>query len=568
MMDGTHIVWIMGALLLTLGGTAQAALPEDLPEAEKPLANTVDPWGLAFSDQLARFQSCFAARPDAPFVLGLTHDLVKIWPTKYWFRGETFLAGAAPGRAGRELWAAAGETVSFQVAALPRLGAAEATYRLRVEAAEGLTVTVFREHFVKTCPRAAYPRYNTDRWPDPLVPAEEGTVGGTEAGVFWVDVNVPTSFTVRQSLLRVALTNGVEEAACELTLRVVPGLDLRPKDFPLVAWFWQNRGPWALSEDQFLGLCAMLLQHHFVPLNALANVFDPKDPSRFEARHQALAGWGQTLFDLGSPGQAGFDQLYARIKDQGWLEQCLLYSNADEPDPDTFREKNIPFCQEIHRKYPGLRVYLASDGQVDLEQGCDLWMTDLSASRYDPAADGRRAAPELWHYYCHLPVRWQMRAPLTRAPNMQIDNDALEHRLALWLSAHLGAKGVFIWAGNAWDLKADFWENPELTADLAGFPYAGIHNGNGYLVYPPREPGGPVLPSLRLKVLRDGLEDLALLRTAAARLDQFDEATQQRLKVLLDPTPGVFVHAHYFDHRPEALLERREAILQVLAEGA
>lgn len=567
MMDCPHIIWIAGALGLTLGSAAQAAWPEDLPEAEKPLANTVDPWGLAFSDQLARFQSYFAARPDAPFALGLTHDLVKIWPTKYWFRGETFLAGVARARADRELWAAAGETVSFQAVALPRLGAAEATYRLRVEAPAGLAVTVFREHFVQTCPDAAYPRFNTDRWPDPLVPAEEVTVGGTEAGVFWVDVTVPADFAVRQSSLRVSLTDGAEEAACELTLRVVPGLDLRPKDYPLVAWFWQNRGPWELSEEQFLGMCEMLLQHHFVPLNALANVFDPHDPTRFEARHKALADWGQRLFDLGSPGQAGFDQLYARIKDQGWIEQCLLYSNEDEPDPDTFRTKNIPFCQEIHRKYPGLRVYLASDGQADMEQGCDLWMTDLSASRYDPAADGRRAAPELWHYYCHLPVRWQMRAPLSRAPNMQIDNDALEHRLALWVSAHLGAKGVFIWAGNAWDMAADFWEKPVLKTEPSGFPYAGIHNGNGYLVYPPREPGGPVQPSLRLKVLRDGLEDLALLRATAARLDQFDEASQQQLKALLDPTPGVFVHAHYFDHQPEALLGRREAILKVLAEG-
>jgi hypothetical protein len=160
-----------------------------------------------------------------------------------------------------------------------------------------------------------------------------------------------------------------------------------------------------------------------------------------------------------------------------------------------------------------------------------------------------------------------MRAPLVRAPNMQIDNDALEHRLALWMSAHFGARGVFIWAGNAWDMAADFWENPVLASKPSPFPYAGIHNGNGYVVYPPLEPGGAVLPSLRLKVLRDALEDLALFRAAGEQLPELKRPTQTRLKELLDPTPEVFVHPHYFDHRPETLLHHREAVLRLLAEG-
>jgi len=253
------------------------------------------------------------------------------------------------------------------------------------------------------------------------------------------------------------------------------------------------------------------------------------------------------------------------VKAQGWLDQCLIYSNVDEPSAEDFQAQNVPFLQEVHRKYPGLRVYLASDGHPQMAQGCDIWMTDLSASGYEATVQRLQKAPELWHYYCHLPIHWQMRAPLVHAPNMQIDNEALEHRLALWMSAHLGARGVFIWAGNAWDLAADFWENPVLASTPATFPYAGIHNGNGYLVYPPRVPGGAVLPSLRLKILRDGLEDLALFRAVEERLPQLDEAARAEWKQWLDPTPGVFVHPHYFDRRPEALRGHREAVLQRLA---
>ena len=75
--------------LLCLAAPAPAKYPDDLPEAEKALAGTVDPWGLPFSDSLRRFGERFAARPEALFALGLTHSLVKVWPNKYWFRGQS-----------------------------------------------------------------------------------------------------------------------------------------------------------------------------------------------------------------------------------------------------------------------------------------------------------------------------------------------------------------------------------------------------------------------------------------------------------------------------------------------
>ncbi|MCX5660357.1 MAG: hypothetical protein NTW19_11630, partial [Planctomycetota bacterium] len=141
---------------------------KDYPEAERKLADTVDPWGLAFSDQMARFQSHFAsgaaattpantpatASPD--FVAGFTHNLVKVFPNKYWFRGEIVAPGAlgapvAP-RAMKPLWAATGSTASFQVAVLPRAGAADGAYTVRVRAEGAGPTTVWREEFVDTGP--------------------------------------------------------------------------------------------------------------------------------------------------------------------------------------------------------------------------------------------------------------------------------------------------------------------------------------------------------------------------------------------------------------------------------
>jgi len=95
-----------------------------------------------------------------------------------------------------------------------------------------------------------------------------------------------------------------------------------------------------------------------------------------------------------------------------------------------------------------------------------------------------------------------------------------------------------------------------------------VHNGNNYRVYPPQESGGPVLPSVRLKVLRAGMEDLALFRAAKQALadGRVRGARAKALEELLDPVPAVFVHPHYWDRLPETLLGRREAILKMLAE--
>jgi len=548
-----------------------AEVPDYLPEAEKSISDAVDPWGLAFSDALKRYEERFAGSPDAPFVMGLNHDLVKIWPTKYWYRGPSWAPGAGQSSVGPFL-AAAGETQSFQVVALPRVGAPEAAYALSLELENsgGATATIFREVFVRTSPGAAYPRFHSDRWPDPLVPESEATVDGMDCGVFWVDVDIPPDHPGGEVTCHVSLTSAGQTVRVAVGVEVVPGLDLDPKGYPFVGWFGRRYADQQLTDEQFRSMCELALAHHMQPVDALSGLWSTEDPSAFDAMHEFLAERGQRFFDLRGVKPADRDAAYARIKQAGWLDQCLIYNDPDEPDAESFATQNIANNREIHRKYPGVRTYLASEYHQDMEQGCDIWLTDVSASRYDPGGHRDLPAPELWHYYCHLPVRWQMRAPLVGAPNMQIDNPAVEHRVALWMSYHYGARGVFIWAGFwAGGMRPDFWDTLELSDKPSGYPYAGVHNGNNFRVYPPREPDGPVLPSIRLKVTRDALEDIALMRFARELVETGGLPADQRARLerLLDPTPDVFVDFHYFSRDPGALLSRREALLRAVAEG-
>ncbi len=566
---------IVVVLMLTMM-MAEAKVPADLPEAEKEIANTVDPWGLPFADQLARFRARFAAAPNAQFCVGITHDLVKIWPNKYWFRGDSFPANRS-GRIDRAdtIWAAAGTTAAFQVAILPSIGAPRAGYSVAADLADdsGMArANVMREVFVKTA-EPAYPRYNVERWPDPLIPVGSAPTllkEGVECAVFWVDVHLPADMPAGTVLCQVKVSDldSGQECRINVPVRVVADLELAPNDYPFIGWFRTEHAGGELSYEQYRDMCGMVLDHHMTPIDALGYFWDPDDTSKFDELHEYLADRGMKLFDIGRFKADRMDALYEHIKQRGWLDQAVIYSNADEPDDETFVNKNIPFCQMIHEKYPGLRVYLASEWHENMAQGCDIWMTDVSSIRYDPERHRNIDQPKLWHYYCHLPVRWQMRDPLVMAPNMEIDNPALEHRLALIMSYYYGAEGVFTWTGFSGGPPKDFWETLQLSDEPSQYPYAGVHNGNNFRIYPPREEGGPMLPSLRLKVTRAALEDIALLRAVQEMIDagRITGPAAERLSELINPVPGLFIDFHYFDRTPQALLDWHEQILRALAE--
>jgi hypothetical protein len=357
---------------------------DGLADEEKALADTVDHWGLPFGDQLTRFRSYFAQDPKTSYAVGVTHDLVKILPNKFWFRGQVFL----PGRV--------------------RHGG-RVTGRCRGAQAR---VTRFREVFLKCLP-APYPRLGGERWPDPLVECQEVQATTIEPGVCWVDIEIPRTITADRFVCEVEVVRkGADERTTfDVPVRVVRGIELEPKRFPLVAWFGRKSGGVSLSDSQFMGMCKMVLKHHCMPMKVCP--WDPKQPEKFDAMFEFLLAHGQKIIEIDRPPGPGarpqaaerFNALYRRLKEKDWLKYAVAYSNADEPDVETFRTKNVPFTQHVRKTYPGLRIYLASELHEGIEQGCDIVLTDLSSSKYDPKRYARRPEPELWHYYCHLPVR-------------------------------------------------------------------------------------------------------------------------------------------------------------------
>ncbi len=555
---GVHLVSAVEVfVILALLGGAQCfgqAAPTDLPEAEKKLVDTTDPWGSAFGDQLAIHRGYFAGRPEAVMAVGYTHSLVKIWPNKYWFHGTEVFTGAE-NAVKAPIWGVTGGTVSFQVAVMPKMGAAAGEYKVKAEAAgSGVGVKVYREEFVDVG-AAAYPRLETNVWPDPLVEADTCALEGMEAGVFLIEMSVPREFKGKEFTCRVVVEKvGGPKVVIRVPVRVVK-LTLEGAPFPLVAMFNKDRvgdGDYGASVD-------LMLRHHVQPLDPghlIGEVWKKEGPAGLEKEMRSRMARGQTVFYT-APGD---EKLYAFLKEKGWVGHFITQVGPDEPNAETFAGQNIPQVKAFREKFPGLRVLLASMGYPRMAEGCDIQLNDLSTTTYDPRKARLAEPPEMWHYYCHLPIQAEYRAPVVQAPNMMIDNPALEQRLAMWMSWHYGARGVFIWAGNEELTAKDFWKNKplKLEQDKPTFPYGGVHHGNGFLVYPPREKGGAVVPSLRLKMLRDGMEDVAIFEAIKKKVGGKAE--------WLSPVPEVFVHPHYFDQLPEGLLGKREAVLKAFAE--
>lgn len=144
-----------------------------------------------------------------------------------------------------------------------------------------------------------------------------------------------------------------------------------------------------------------------------------------------------------------------------------------------------------------------------------------------------------------------------------IDRPGIEHRILGWQAWALGVAGLRLWSGEtpgggAVDAQG-VWRGPDLGGDIPA-------HGAGMLAYPGA--GGPV-PSIRLEILRDAVEDHGLLSLLVARLTAALEAPD---------VPGVAIAAAQdalgtaplmrtltdFSRNPIDLLEHRMRVLDAL----
>ncbi|MHC4122767.1 MAG: DUF4091 domain-containing protein [Planctomycetota bacterium] len=553
-----------------------------LPPGEQAIANEVDHWGLPFSDQLRRFISAkesfkkqIGQRAPENFIVGVQHGLEKIPRNKYWFKGKYTNKV--------HIEAAANEYENFQVAILPDVGKELKKVTLTasaISAGDGKTVIpasnikIYRVGYVETVP-VRYPSLYRGKWPDYLSSNGPMKISGTDLGLFWVEVKVPADAKAGEYSGQLILQADGERVPINLSVRVYNFKLPNRVPFPMAVWL-SSVHPSGEEMDlkEYRLLLSELLKHGIDPISIGYQFYllEDVDFSILDENLEFCFERGLEVFEIGRGKEyrenpEKLKPLIDHLCKKGWLKKAIIYSNQDEPDEKQFRQKNIPFYKRIKSLYPDLKVFLASEWHPNIDQGCDIWMTDLSTGTEDVLNRTSFGKSQRWFYYCHLPVRISFYRPLVQAPNMLIDNEAIEHRLSLWLAWKYKTTGMFIWAGNSQWKKLNIdktdWENKGFTLPDKPypFPYAGVHNGNGFLVYP------GAIPSIRLKVLRDGLEDYGYFAelNRLAKISKNGILKEKADKLLAIPG-NVLINPHYFNRDPKELLKTRNKIAELIEE--
>ena len=447
----------------------------------------------------------------------------------------------------------------------------------------------YRVGYVKT-ERAIYPTEHVGWWPDPLLPAAAAAnVPAGEQQPFWIEVRVPRAAAPGEyrGRLRV-LADGLPPREVTVMLRVeatvLPPrsslrscvgtsfghpvseavlehrLSPREVDAPVMYRRADNTlrfdfAPFDRSVDERLRagatdfrVCGNMYWGKRVSLrlqdektgNDIREIIEYPSALYRSRLHDIFAAWGRHL------------------EKRGLMDRAFVYP-FDEPGPDKWAYIQ-ELTRSIHQAAPGLRIVIpgipnrrSGDRFPDLTIACP----QTPAFSSEIAADYRRNGRELWWYVCCSPKH--------PYPNLLIDYPAMDPRILFWMTWKYRVKGFLYWQTAFWR-RVNPWESP------LSYPSA---YGDGVWFYPAggkrhiHKTEAPV-PSIRLKIIRDGVEDYDLLHLLDQRLDRhgkrIDPALERQARALLAVPDTLIRGLNDYSREPARLLRLRTELLDLLEQ--
>jgi len=282
----------------------------------------------------------------------------------------------------------------------------------------------------------------------------------------------------------------------------------------------------------------------------------------------------------GQPGYALLLEKYLggierHLREQGWLKYAYVYW-FDEPEPKDYEFVMHGFAK-LRKHAPGLRRMLTEQVEPELISGPNLWCPLTPQLNGDGTEERRQAGDQFWWYLCCAP----------KAPYVTLftDHPGVEMRLWLWQSWAERVTGILIWETAYWHSECAY---PESLQNPYADPMSWVNhvgrgerqpwgNGDGRFVYPPlslftgdqKHPvtDGPV-PSVRLEMLRDGLEDyeyfVILKKLLAEKGSGLDAAARASADALLVVPQAVSVSLTEFSTDPAAMQAHRVKIARAI----
>ena len=518
----------------------------------------------------------------ASFGAGADLQVWTVQDTRHVLREDP--AGASTGV---KLAAARNEWESFQVLLRSTSPAGEVNVEPGTfKAADGSTldgarVVLYRQHQLQLTERSARnDQFRPGWYPDPLIPAVHPMTGKpleaarfTAAGFdlpaqqthgYLVDVYVPP-----------VAKAGTYRAVCRVTARGVKAaeipVELTVWDFELPQFsafqtalgspgdrlrgYYRKRAKQGKEKepadwDAVDAQIAQLLSDHRInaspPAGSLTPVAQPDGKYQIPAEQVArfrefVDRYHVNAYDIPHPRTAIKDPEVEQEKLRAWLAswnqaakeldrpQVVFYTYLlDEPnDEEAYRfvqkwGRAIRAAKSVVKVLVVEQTLTQSPAWGDLNGAVDIWCPLFCLHDPKTAAERQALGETIWTYTALC----QGKKP---SPWWQIDFPLLNYRVPMWIAWRYRMRGLLYWGGMSyWSGVDDPWTDPK-TLDRRTKGKGPLYNGEGNLLYPARAVGyDGITPSLRLKALRDGIEDYEYL----ANLERLGRAAQAEKVVL------------------------------------
>ncbi len=466
---------------------------------------------------------------------------------------------------------AAGEAASFElVAAVDSDGAT----RVALEAGaltgpDGATIPADRLYwhpvrFVPLITRLGFPAPSGGEllWPDPLSWDREVTVDGDGSAHLWVTVMAPRDVRpgVYRGEVRVSLTGAVEE-----TVGVPLEVEVLDFTLPKRPTFRTNQQLWGEKKGgaarAWLEELAKRKQYDAIMWYSSAEerTWRVESLGQNAIKINGVGGHGPKVTRYGDAdiGTEAYREAYvehvaknvARVRQRGWQDLAFVYV-WDENWGNVEVFEHVTYLAGLIRGVTeDIPILAALPVNERIEGVVDIYLAEYSP----PGTIERRlaAGDEFW--------RWGN-------VDLQLGKAPLSTRMSYGFeSVRRHFTGAYSWAINAWR-EDDPWVDYHRNNWSATAFYPGAHEGS--------EPDRPV-PSIRLEMLRDGIEDyeyVAILRGRMAGCE--DEAEAARGEAIIARAEALSQRENAFRRLDEQIDEmaavRREmqdAIVRLNGEG-
>ncbi|MCH2183475.1 MAG: DUF4091 domain-containing protein [Mariniblastus sp.] len=255
-------------------------------------------------------------------------------------------------------------------------------------------------------------------------------------------------------------------------------------------------------------------------------------------------------------------QVIEHARQAGWYEKLGFHLPVDEPNSAEDYGAVRHWAELIKSVDPAIPVAVTEQPKPEnsdwgsLQKNVDAWIINgnyLASDRESIEQARQRGDQRFWYISCDQ---------LYPQPNLYIDREAADPRIIPWVAWQHQMTGFLYWNGTYWGEVINPWRDPVTWKTLpCNLPAA----GEGSLFYPGHlvrnfagQPNveGPV-GSLRLKLLREGLEERALLQMLSEKIGR--AAVQQ----LIAP---VCTDIRTFSRNPNELDQVRQRVIERLLQ--